>query len=107
MKNIDFVKNLISKDKIQLRASTKWTLQVDQIPLESYSTDMKTICKDNKLREFSFILLRRIVVTLNKELFLYGKEDIMLCRYCQMKDSIIHTLQNCSWSKQFSVLEVI
>ena len=25
----------------------------------------------------------------------------MLCRYCQMNDSIIRTLQNCSWTKQF------
>ena len=25
----------------------------------------------------------------------------MLCRYCQMNDSRIHTCQNCSWTKQF------
>jgi len=44
--------------------------------------------------------LHRIIVT-KKELFLYGKESNMLCRYCQMNDSIIHTFQNCSWTKQF------
>ena len=102
MKNKDFYKLLINRDKIQLKASTKWArdLQVDQIPLESYFGDIKTICKDNKLREFYFKLLHRIIVT-KKELFLYGKEVNMLCRYCQMNDSIIHTLQNCSWTKQF------
>ena len=89
MKNKDFYKLLINRDKIQLKASTKWArdLQVDQIPLESYFGDIKTICKDNKLREFYFKLLHRIIVT-KKELFLYGKEVNMLCRYCQMNDSI-------------------
>ena len=90
MKNKDFYKLLINKDKIELKASTKWArdLQVDHIPLESYSGDIKIICKDNKLREFYFKLLHRIIVT-KKELFLYGKENNMLCRYCQMNESII------------------
>ena len=61
MKNKDFYKLLMNKDKIQLKVSTKWAqdLQVDHIPLELYFRDMKTICKDNKLREFYFKLLRR------------------------------------------------
>ena len=103
MKNKDFYKLLMSKaDKIRLKASTKWArdLQVDHIPLESYFGDMKTICKDNKLREFYFKLLHRTIVT-KKELFLYGKEDNMLCTFCQMNDSIIHTFQNCSCTKLF------
>ena len=99
MKNKDFYKLLLSKaDKTQLKASTKWAreLLVDHIPLELYFGDMKTICKDNKLRE----CLHRIVT--KKELFLYGKEDNMLCTFCQMNDSIIHTFQNCSCTKLFS-----
>ena len=67
---------------------------------QSYFGDIKIICKDNKLREFYFKLLHRIIVT-KKELFLYGKENNMLCRYCQMNDSTIHALQNCSWTKLF------
>jgi len=55
---------------------------------------------DNKLREFYFRLLHRIIVT-KKEVFLYGKENNMLCRYCQMNDTIIHTFQNCSCTKLF------
>ena len=103
MKNKDFYKLLMSKaDKIRLKASTKWArdLQVYYIPLESYFWDMKTICKDNKLREFYFKRSIRTTVT-KKELFLYGKEDNMLCTFCQMNDSIIHTFQNCSCTKLF------
>jgi len=48
----------------------------------------------------SVMILHRTKFT-KKELFLYGKEGNMLCRYCQMNDSIIHTFQNCSWTKQF------
>ena len=102
MKNKDFCKLLMNKDNIQLKANTKWAgdLQLDHIPVESFFGDIKSICKDNRLREFySKFLLRTIV--LKKEPFLYGKESNMLCRYCQMNDSIIHTFQNCSWTKQF------
>ena len=92
----------MNKDKFQLKASTKWArdLQLDHVPLESYFRDMKTICKDNKRGEFYFKLLHRTIVT-KKELSHYGKENNMLCRYCEMNDSIIHTFQNCSWTKQF------
>ena len=50
MKDKDFYKLLMNKDKIQLiKVSTKWALdsQVNQIPLESYFGDLQTICKDN------------------------------------------------------------
>ena len=102
MKNKDFYKLLINKDKIELKASTKWArdLQVDHIPLESYFGNIKIICKDNKLREFCFNFLHGIIVA-KKELFVYEKESNMPCRYCQMNDSTIHTFQNCSWTKQF------
>ena len=91
----------MNKDKIRLKANTKWArdLQPDHIPLESYFGDIKSICKD-KLREFCFKFLHTTIV-IKKELFLYGKESNMPCRYCQMNDSIIHTFQNCSWTKQF------
>ena len=102
MKNKDYYRLLIKKEKIEIKASTKWArdLQVGQIPMESYFSDMKTLCKDNKLREFYFKLLHRIIVT-KKELFLYGIEDNMLCEYCQMNDSVIHPLQNCTRTNQF------
>ena len=64
MKNKDFYKLLMNKDKIQLKASTKWArdLQVDHIPLGSYFGDIKTIYKDNKLRAFYFKFLHRTIV---------------------------------------------
>ena len=73
---------------------------MDHIPLVSYFGDIKTICKDNKLRELYFKFLHRTIVT-KKELFLYGQENNMLCSFCQMNDSIIHTFQNCYWTKKF------
>ena len=64
MKNEDFYKLLMNKDKIQLKASTKWArdLQVHHNPLELFG-GLETICKDNKLREFYFKLLHRTIVT--------------------------------------------
>ena len=86
----------MNKDKSQLKASTKWArdLQVEHILLESYFGDIKTICKDNKLREVDFKFLHGTIVT-KKELLLYGQESNMLCSFCQVNDSIIHTFQNC------------
>ena len=66
---------------------------------------MKSVCKDNKLREFYFKLLHRLVVT-KKELFLFGKAEDTKCPYCGMNDSIIHTFHSCNWSQSF-FLEVI
>ena len=102
MKNKDYYRLLINTEKTELKAKTKWAcdLRVDQIPLESFFSEIQFLCKDNKLREFYFKLLHRIIVT-KKELFLYGIKDNMLCEYCQMNDSIIHTLQNCTLTKQF------
>ena len=65
----------------------------------------KSVCKDNKLREFYFKLLHRIIVT-KKELFLFGKAEDTKCPYCEMNDSIIHTFHSCNWSQSF-FLEVI
>ena len=90
----------MNKDKIQLKASTKWArdLQVGHDPFRFW--------KDNKLRElFYFKLLHRTIVT-KRELFLYGQENNMLRRFCRMNDSITHTFQNCYWTKKI-FLEVI
>ena len=61
---------------------------------------VKNICRDNKLREFYFKLLHRIVVT-KRELFTYGIAENALCPYCRQNDSIIHTFCNCHWTKWF------
>ena len=73
--------------------------------LKTIFSRVKNVCKDNKLREFYFKLLHRIVVT-KKELFLFGKAKDTKCPYCGMNDSIIHTFHSCNWSQSF-FLEVI
>ena len=68
--------------------------------LDTFFNRVKNVCKNNKLTEFHFKLLHRILVT-KKELSFYGIESDMLCFLCQEPDSISHTFQNCHWSKHF------
>ena len=111
MKNRDYYmyQLLINKEPIELKANSKWErdLQIDQTSLTTIFSHVKNVCKDNKLREFYFKLLHRIVVT-KKELFLFGKAEDTKCPHCKMNDSIIHTFQSCNlyWSQSF-FLEVI
>ena len=102
MKNRDYYRLLINKEPIELKANSKWErdLQTDQTSLKTLFTRVKSVCKDNKLREFYFKLLHRIVVT-KKELFLFGKAEDTKCPYCEMNDSIIHTFHSCNWSQLF------
>ena len=107
MKNRDYYRLLINKEPTELKANSKWErhLRVNQTSLETFFNRVKSVCKDNKLREFYFKLLHRIVVT-KKELFLFGKAEDTKCPYCEMNDFIIHTFHSCNWS-QLSFLEVI
>ena len=107
LKNKDYYWLLINKDKQVLKAKVKWErdLLPDTVRIDSYFSRVKYISKENKLREFYFKLLHRIVVT-KRELHLFGIENDMLCIYCRENDSIIHTFSNCHWSKEF-FLEVI
>ena len=94
MKNKDFYKLLMNKGKGEHKMDSRFTTR--SYPFRVVFGDMKSICNDNNLGEFYFKFLHRTIVT-KKEPFLYGKESNMLCRYCQ----IIHTFQNCSWTKHF------
>ena len=107
MKNRDYYWLLINKEPIELKANSKWErdLQIDQTSLKTFFTRVKSVCKDNKLREFYFKLLHRIVVT-KKDLFLFGKAEETKCPYCGINYSIIHTFHSCNWSQSF-FLEVI
>ena len=102
MKNKDYYYLLINKEHTEIKSNTKWArgLQIDETSLKPFFSRTKNVCKDNKLREFYFKLLQRIVVT-KRELFLFGMEDNSKCRYCKMNDSIIHTFHNCNWSQSF------
>ena len=67
---------------------------------EHYFPLVENIYRDNKLREFYFKLLHRIVVT-KRELCKYGIAENALYPYCKQNDSIINTFCNCHWTKCF------
>ena len=102
MKNKNYYWLLISKDQHEINANMKWErdLLPETILARHHFSRVKNICRDNKLREFYFKLLHRIVVT-KRELFTYGIAENALCPYCRQNDSIIHTFCNCHWTKWF------
>ena len=59
------------------------------------------ICKENKLKEFQFKFIHRIVIT-KKELFRYGINTDSDCIYCGEPDSINHTFVDCEFTKTFT-----
>ena len=60
----------------------------------------KQVSRENKLREFQFKFLHRIVVT-KKELCRFGIKHDSECLYCGEQDSIEHTFLDCSFTKDF------
>ena len=74
-------------------------MQTSSIEFNFYFKNLKGICKENKLREFFFKFLRRIIVT-KKELCLYGIECNSAYVYCQDFDSISPSFISCRWSKK-------
>ena len=58
-------------------------------------------CKENKLKEFQFKFIHRIVIT-KKELFRYGINTDSDCIYCGEPDSINHTFIDCEFTKAFT-----
>ena len=102
MKNKDYYWLLINRKATVLKANSKWErdLQIDQTFLTSILSRVKKVCKDNKLREFYFKLLHRVVVS-EKELLLFGKAEDSKCFYCKMNDSLIHTFCHYNWSQSF------
>ena len=56
--------------------------------------------RDNKLRQFSFRLLHRIIVT-KKELFKFRVTDDATCIFCPNSDTIEHTFLDCPEIKTF------
>ena len=102
MKNKDYYWLLINKDNQEIKAEVKWSrdLHSEEFRLDDLFSRVKNVCKENKMREFYFKLIHRIVVT-KKELFFFGIEDDMFCLFCQEPDSISHTFLNSRWSIQF------
>ena len=58
-------------------------------------------CKENKLKEFQFKFIHRIVTT-KKELCRYGISTDSDCIYCGEPHSINHTFIDCEFTKTFA-----
>ena len=102
MKSKDYYWFFQNKLDVELKAPGKWTrdLQTSDIEFSVYFKNLKGICKENKLREFYFKFLHRIIVT-KKELCLYDIECNSACVYCQESDLMSHSFIHCRWSKIF------
>ena len=80
----------------------KWQRGLPQFTF-SWSTifkRIKSISKQNKLKEFCYKLAHRIVTT-KKELHLYGIEDNKSCHYCGDDDSLLHSFLGCQIAVDF------
>ena len=62
---------------------------------------LKNVCKENKLKEFHFKFIHRIIVT-KRELFKFGIKKDDECIYCGQNDSTDHTFVECSFTKAFA-----
>ena len=64
-KSKDYYWLFINKANPELKAPKKWArdLQFNHIELSGYFKNLKSICKENNLREFYFKFLHRIIVT--------------------------------------------
>ena len=81
---------------------TKWSknLNLNSTDWGHFFKLTKRICKENKLKEFHYKFLHRIIVT-KKELHRFGIKDDGDCLYCGNEDSIEHTFIHCQFSKAF------
>ena len=65
MNNKDYYWLLINKDNQEIKAEVKWSrdLHSEEFRLDDLFSRVKNVCKENKMREFYFKLIHRIVVT--------------------------------------------
>ena len=81
---------------------TRWTKSINPVNLtwkEIFLSGRKS-CKENKLREFNFKFIHRIIVT-RKELYRFKIKDDGNCIYCGEADSIYHSFINCQFTRSF------
>ena len=102
MKNRDYYWLFVKKNTPSVTALSKWErdLSSNDIPWENCFKQIKFMCKENKLKEFCFKLVHRILVS-KKELHLFGISNNSNCTYCGQPDSISHTFIECHHSKKF------
>ena len=108
MKNKDYYCFFVKKSTPLVTALSKWErdLSSNDIHWKNYFKQIKFMCKENKLKEFYFKLVHRILVS-KEELHLFGVSNNSNCTYCGQPDSISHTFIECHHSKKLfqSVLQ--
>ena len=102
MKNKDYYWLFVKRSTPLVTALSKWErdLSSNDIHWKNYFKQIKFMCKENKLKEFYFKLVHRILVS-KKELHLFGVWNNSKCTYCGEPDSISHTFIECHHFKQF------
>ena len=102
MKNKDYYWLFVKKNTPLVTTLSKWErdLSSNDILWKNYFKQIKFMCKENKLKEFYFKLVHRILVS-KKELHLFGVSNNSNCTYCGQPDSISHTFVGCHHSKTF------
>ena len=80
----------------------KWrnNLNLNQSEWEHIFKSFNRQCKENKMKEFNYKFIHRIIVT-KKELCRFGIKQDSNCLYCGNEDSIEHTFILCQFSKAF------
>ena len=77
------------------------TITEDKTNWKKIFRSVRKVCKENKLREFHFKFIHRVVVT-KKELFRFNIKPDSNCVYCGESDSIDHTFIECQFTKSFT-----
>ena len=91
-----FYKLFVEEIKIESTAMKSWRKNCPEV-VDNWVNCIQNnykITRDNKLRQFYFKLLHRILVT-NKELNRFGITDCVKCVLCDENDSIEHAFFDC------------
>ena len=74
---------------------TSWnkSLSLNEDDWSNIYKSLKNVSKENKLREFHFKFIHRIIVT-KRELLKFGIKNDEVCLYCGQNDSIEHKFPN-------------
>jgi len=99
----DFYKLLNSKTHTGNHSGpTRWSkrLSLNEDAWSNIFRSLKTVCKENKLREFHFKFMHRIIET-KRELLKFDIKNDKESLYCGQSDSIEHTFIECTFTKTF------
>ena len=94
---------LDKKYKHQQTGAKRWnqTVPMDKTNWTNIFKSVQKTCRENRVREFHFKFIHRIVVT-KKELFRFNIKSDSNCIYCGALDSIDHTFSECQFTKSFT-----